>query len=60
MSCVFSVHRYAELLLGKTLLPGRDYMDQLRRTIKLVGQPKEEEMEFLVHEAAKKVCPVFL
>jgi serine/threonine protein kinase len=46
---------YAELLLGKTLLPGRDYMDQLRRTVKLVGQPSEEDMAFLVHPAAKKV-----
>ena len=45
---------YAELLLGKTLLPGRDYMDQLRRTVKLVGQPTEEEMAFLKHPAAKK------
>lgn len=45
---------YAELLLGKTLLPGRDYMDQLRRTVKLVGQPTEEDMDFLVHAAAKK------
>lgn len=45
---------YAELLLGKTLLPGRDYMDQLRRTVKLVGQPSEEDMDFLVHAAAKK------
>jgi mitogen-activated protein kinase 1/3 len=45
---------YAELLLGKTLLPGRDYMDQLRRTVKLVGQPTEEDMAFLVHPAAKK------
>jgi len=46
--------RYAELLLGKTLLPGRDYMDQLRRTVKLVGQPSEEDMAFLKHPAAKK------
>lgn len=45
---------YAELLLGKTLLPGRDYLDQLRRTVKLVGQPTEEEMSFLAHPAAKK------
>jgi serine/threonine protein kinase len=35
---------FAELLLRRPLLPGTDALNQLDRTLKLIGYPTEEEI----------------
>jgi serine/threonine protein kinase len=42
MGCIF-----AEILLRRPFLQGRDYLHQLKLIIKLVGKPKEEDLGFL-------------
>lgn len=42
---------FAELLGGKPLLPGMDYISQLLMIVRLLGAPTEEEMEFLCPDA---------
>lgn len=44
---------FAELLVGKVLLPGKDYISQLVMIVDLVGMPHEEEMQFLSEEAKR-------
>lgn len=42
---------FAELLAGKTLLPGNDYISQLIMIVNLLGTPSGEDMEFFSTEA---------
>ncbi|KAG8342776.1 Protein tyrosine kinase Protein kinase domain [Trypanosoma vivax] len=42
---------FAELMVGKTLLPGPDYIRQLIMIVHLLGTPTMEDMEFLSEEA---------
>lgn len=42
---------FAELLVGRTLLPGTDYIGQLVMIVNLLGSPSTEDMEFLSAEA---------
>ncbi|KAH9589407.1 Protein kinase domain [Trypanosoma melophagium] len=42
---------FAELMVGKTLLPGSDYIRQLIMIVHLLGTPTVEDMEFLSDEA---------
>lgn len=42
---------FAELMVGKTLLPGSDYIHQLIMIVHLLGTPASEDMEFLSEEA---------
>lgn len=44
---------FAELLVGKALLQGKDYISQLVMIVNLLGLPSEEDMEF-ISPAAKK------
>lgn len=45
---------FAELLVRRPLLQGKDYLDQLRLIVKLLGRPSEEDMAHLAHATAKK------
>jgi len=45
---------FAELLVRRPLLQGKDYLDQLRLIVKLLGRPSEKDMEHLAHATAKK------
>ena len=38
---------FGELMVGRTLLPGTDYIGQLILIVKLLGSPSMEDMEFL-------------
>ncbi|CCD12918.1 unnamed protein product [Trypanosoma congolense IL3000] len=42
---------FAELMVGKTLLPGPDYIHQLIMIVNFLGTPALEDMEFLSDEA---------
>lgn len=42
---------FAELLVGKALLQGMDYISQLVMIVNLLGVPSEEDMEFLGADA---------
>lgn len=42
---------FAELMVGKALLPGTDYIRQLIMIVHLLGTPSVEDMEFLSDEA---------
>ncbi|CCW64734.1 unnamed protein product [Phytomonas sp. EM1] len=42
---------FAELVVGRTLLPGSDYIKQLMLIMNLLGTPSVEDMEFLSAEA---------
>lgn len=42
---------FAELMVGKTLLPGSDYIRQLIMIVNLLGTPPPEDMEYLSEEA---------
>ena len=44
---------FAELLLGRALLPGKDYLSQLTMVIALLGMPSEEDMKHLSDQARK-------
>ena len=37
----------AELLYRKPLFPGKDYIDQLKLIIKMLGSPSDEDLEFI-------------
>nr|XP_021144047.1 mitogen-activated protein kinase 13 isoform X2 [Columba livia] len=43
----------AEMLTGKTLFKGKDYLDQLTQILKVTGHPGEDFMEKLEDRAAK-------
>ena len=43
-----------EIILGKPLFPGSDYMDQLKLIMKLCGKPSKDEIEKLDSEHARK------
>ncbi|KAF8282175.1 mitogen-activated protein kinase [Trypanosoma cruzi cruzi] len=47
---------FAELMVGKTLLPGSDYIRQLIMILHLLGTPTVEDMEFLSDEARNFLC----
>ncbi|CAJ1022705.1 putative Protein kinase domain/Protein tyrosine kinase/Kinase-like [Leishmania shawi] len=42
---------FAELMVGRTLLPGTDYIEQLVMIVNLLGSPSIDDMEFLSSEA---------
>lgn len=44
----------AELLGRAPLLPGDDYLDQIKRVIGILGTPTNEDMEFIGNDLAKK------
>uniref|UniRef100_A0A8C3FK56 mitogen-activated protein kinase n=1 Tax=Chrysemys picta bellii TaxID=8478 RepID=A0A8C3FK56_CHRPI len=44
----------AEMLTGKTLFKGKDYLDQLTQILKVTGLPGEEFVQKLEDKAAKK------
>lgn len=43
----------AEMLLRKPLLPGRDYIDQLKLIIKTLGTPSSDELDFITAPKAR-------
>lgn len=43
----------AEMLLRKPLLPGRDYLDQLKLIIKTLGSPTGSELDFITAPKAR-------
>eukprot|EP00271_Cylindrocystis_brebissonii_P020581 TRINITY_DN6876_c0_g1_i1.p1 TRINITY_DN6876_c0_g1~~TRINITY_DN6876_c0_g1_i1.p1 ORF type:complete len:405 (+),score=94.83 TRINITY_DN6876_c0_g1_i1:156-1370(+) len=45
---------YMELVTGKILLEGDNYVDQLRRAMKLVGTPLADDLDWLHSEDTKK------
>eukprot|EP00906_Rhabdomonas_costata_P035550 RCo049943 len=42
-----------EMFLGRPVLPGHDYLDQLRRTIALVGSPTDQEVAAVPDQSVK-------
>lgn len=44
---------FAELLVGRPLLPGVDYISQLVMIVNFLGLPSEKDMEFLCPDAKK-------
>jgi mitogen-activated protein kinase 1/3 len=48
VGCIF-----AELLLRKPLFRGRNYIDQLKLIIELLGKPSEAETMFITFEEAR-------
>ncbi len=50
VGCIF-----AEMLGRRPLLPGRDYLDQLRLTVQKLGSPSEEDTRWITSPAALKV-----
>ncbi|XP_033375814.1 mitogen-activated protein kinase 13 isoform X4 [Parus major] len=44
----------AEMLTGKTLFKGRDYLDQLTQILKVTGHPGEDFLEKLEDQAVRK------
>ena len=49
VGCIF-----AELLGRAPLFPGDDYLDQIKRTIAVLGTPTHEDMTFIGNELARK------
>jgi len=45
---------FAELLVRRPLLQGKDYLDQLKLIVRLLGCPTEGDMKHLAHETARK------
>eukprot|EP00270_Netrium_digitus_P011875 TRINITY_DN3798_c0_g1_i1.p1 TRINITY_DN3798_c0_g1~~TRINITY_DN3798_c0_g1_i1.p1 ORF type:complete len:397 (-),score=56.58 TRINITY_DN3798_c0_g1_i1:368-1558(-) len=45
---------YMELVTGEILLKGDNYVDQLRRTCKLIGTPSLDDLSFLRNENARQ------
>jgi serine/threonine protein kinase len=43
----------AELLYRKPLFPGKDYIDQLKLIVKLLGNPADEELTFISSSKAR-------
>ena len=51
---------FAELLMGKTVLRGQNYFDQLQKSMALVGKPSGEgALDWVESAAARRVCKVF-
>lgn len=48
MGCIFG-----ELLSRRPLLPGKDYIDQLKLIVKLLGSPNESDLWFVTNRNAK-------
>ena len=49
IGCIF-----AELLGRAPLFPGDDYLDQIKRTIAVLGTPTHEDMTFIGNDLARK------
>ena len=49
VGCIF-----AEMMGRQPLLQGKDYLDQIRRTVTFLGNPSNEDLEFINNENAKK------
>lgn len=49
IGCIFS-----ELLGRAPLLPGDDYLDQIKRVVGILGTPTSEELEFIGNDLAVK------
>jgi len=49
IGCIF-----AELLGRAPLFPGDDYLDQIKRTIGILGTPSAEDMSFIGNKLARK------
>ena len=49
IGCIF-----AELLGRAPLFPGDDYLDQIKRTIAVLGTPTGEDMTFIGNDLARK------
>ena len=49
IGCIFG-----ELLGRKPLVSGGDYIEQLRLIVDLIGKPKEDELDFVTSEKARK------
>ena len=49
LGCIF-----AELLGRAPLFPGDDYLDQIKRTIAVLGTPTHEDMTFIGNDLARK------
>lgn len=49
VGCIF-----AELLGRTPLFPGEDYLDQIQRTIAVLGTPNHENLSYIENEAALK------
>jgi serine/threonine protein kinase len=47
---------FAELLFGRTLLPGKDYVAQLTLVVDLLGTPSDEDMQCLSEQARKFIA----
>ena len=45
---------FAEILVRKPLLQGKNYMHQLKLIVRLLGRPTEEELSCLAHKKAKE------
>ena len=45
---------FAELLIGKTVLKGQNYLDQLRKSMALVGKPTGDGLLFIESPAARR------
>ena len=43
----------AEMLGRKPIFPGRDYVDQLRLIVQILGVPSDEDMEYIKSDQAK-------
>lgn len=48
MGCIL-----AELLYRKPLFPGKDYIDQLKLIIKMLGSPCDDDLEFISSSKAR-------
>ncbi|KRX09319.1 Protein kinase-like domain [Pseudocohnilembus persalinus] len=49
VGCIF-----AELLGRTPLFPGKDYLEQIQRTIAILGTPKQEEISYITNDGALK------
>jgi mitogen-activated protein kinase 1/3 len=49
VGCIF-----AELIGRAPLLPGDDYLDQVKRIVGILGSPTEDDMEFIGNDLARK------
>jgi mitogen-activated protein kinase 1/3 len=47
---------FAEMLVGRTLLPGKDYIGQLVMVIDLLGTPEDSDIEYLSEQAKRFIC----
>lgn len=54
VGCIF-----AELLARKPIFPGKDYIQQLRLIINLIGTPDESDLQFIQHPRARSYIQSF-